>query len=176
VAVLADLIDPAYLEGLETWPLADVRAHKDEATEVETGLSYLRRLVQGNLDILRAEQHRREEGLDPGDLAAIVDALPSILSDRVHGPGLGRLPALMAPGALDRELVERLEAILPTNEVGHIIDMSDGGLAETTSKLEELERTISSQRQAVFGVVDRLEAEIVRRYQSGEATVDSLLQ
>ena len=35
---------------------------------------------------------------------------------------------------------------------------------------------MSSQRHALFERIDALQAEITRRYKTGEATVDSLLQ
>jgi hypothetical protein len=174
VVRLADVTDPAYLDGLEEWPLADVRARKDESTELETGLSYLRRMVQGRLDIVRAEQRRREGG-STGDVSELVDDLPKILGDHVHAPGLGRLPALMGPGQLDAELEGRLEAVLPEARLGVLPQIPDDELEASAEGLADLERTISSQRRAVFDVLDRLQEEIVRRYRTGEATVDSLL-
>ncbi len=48
-------------------------------------------------------------------------------------------------------------------------------MSDRAERLDVLERSVSSQRKAVFEIVDRLQAEVVRRYRSGEATVDSLL-
>jgi hypothetical protein len=174
VVRLADVTDPGYLDGLEEWALPDVRARKDESTEIETGLSYLRRMVQGRLDIVRAEQRRREGG-SAGDVSDLVDDLPKILGDHVHAPGLGRLPVLMGPGQLDSELESRLEAVLPEARLGVLPEIPDDELESSAQGLTDLERTISSQRRAVFDVLDRLQEEIVRRYRTGEATVDSLL-
>ncbi|MGH9114882.1 MAG: aerial mycelium formation protein [Acidimicrobiales bacterium] len=172
---LDDVTGPNYLDGLETWSLADVRARRDEATEVETGLSYLRRMVQGRLDIVLAEQHRRQTGEGSGDVADLVDRLPAILGDHVHAPGIGRLPALMGPGQVDAGLAARLEEVLPAARLGSLPDMNDVHLATAASGLDQIERSVSSQRRAVFDVLDRMQEEIVRRYRSGEATVDSLL-
>jgi hypothetical protein len=41
--------------------------------------------------------------------------------------------------------------------------------------LSDLERAVSSQRRSVHELLDVLQAEIVKRYKSGEATVDALL-
>ncbi|MGH9054731.1 MAG: aerial mycelium formation protein [Acidimicrobiales bacterium] len=172
---LDDVTGPNYLDGLQTWSLAEVRARRDEATEVETGLSYLRRMVQGRLDIVLAEQHRRQTGEGSGDVAELVDRLPAILGDHVHAPGIGRLPALMGPGQVDAGLAGRLEEILPAARLGSLPDMSDADLAAAAAGLDQIERSVSSQRRAVFDVLDRMQEEIVRRYRSGEATVDSLL-
>lgn len=166
---------PGYLDGLESWSLEEVRTRRDEATEVETGLSYLRRIIQGRLDILLAEQRRRREGEAGGDLSALVEELPSILSDHVHAPGLGRLPALMGPGELDNELEARLEAVIPASHLAQIDSLDDTEVRSACDGLVELEKAVSSQRRSVFEVLDRLQEEIVRRYGTGEATVDSLL-
>ena len=164
-----------YLDGLEGWSLESVRARRDVATEVETGLSYLRRIVQGRLDILLAEQRRRRDGTGGSDLTSLVEDLPSILSDHVHAPGLGRLPTLMAPGELGGQLEARLEAVVTANRLAAIGTMDDAELSVACAGLVDLEKKVSAERRAVFEVLDRLQDEIVRRYGTGEATVDSLL-
>jgi hypothetical protein len=174
VVQIDDVMDPGYLEGLEEWSLVQVRARRDEALEVETGLSYLRRMVQGRLDIVLAEEGRRRLG-QTGDLEDLVERLPEILGDRVHTPGSGRLPALMGPGALDAELVDRLESLLPASRLDSLDQLEEADLGAVSTGLESLERAVSSQRRAVLDVLDRLQEELVRRYRTGEATVDSLL-
>ncbi len=82
-----------YLGDVEHRPMAEVRAMRAECQEIETGLSYLRRLVQGRLDIVDAESQRRRDGAEPGDLAELISQLPEILSDRTRNPGFGRLPS-----------------------------------------------------------------------------------
>ena len=174
MAQLSEVTDPGYLEGLEGWTLQDVRARRDAATEIETGLSYLRRIVQGRLDIVVAEQRHREHG-ERADVSELVDELPSILSDNVHAPGLGRLPALLAPGEMDPALEHTLEEILPASQLANLPELSDEDLRESANGLTEFERSVSTKRRAVLDVLDRLQDEIVRRYRTGEATVDSLL-
>lgn len=154
--------------------MEDLRARRDEATVVETGLSYLRRIVQGRLDILLAEQRSREAG-EQESLTELVDQLPSILSEHVHAPGLGRLPALMGPGELDPGLEQRLEEAMPESRLAKVTEVELQDLSVGINRLVELEREISGLRRSVFDVLDRLQEEIVRRYRTGEATVDSLL-
>lgn len=174
MAQLPEVTDPGFLEGLESWPLAQVRSHRDTATEIETALSYLRRIVQGRLDIVLAELHHREHG-ERGDAHSLVDELPAILSGNVHAPGLGRLPTMLAPGDMDSTLEDRLEEVLPAGRLATIADMSVDDLRSTVESLTEFERTVSVERRGVLDVLDRLQEEIVRRYSTGEATVDSLL-
>jgi hypothetical protein len=175
VAQLSDVIDPGYLEGLEGWPLDDVRSRRDEATEIETGLSYLRRIVQGRLDIVMAEEQHRQQG-DQADVSALVEELPAILSGNVHAPGLGRLPTILAPGDMDSVLERRLEEVLPAVRLAAVHELSEAELRRAAQDLTEFERSVSTQRRAVLDVLDRLQDEIVRRYRTGEATVDSLLR
>ena len=175
MAQLDNVRDPNYLEGLRDWPIEHVRAHRDEATEAETGLSYLRRIVQGRLDIVLEAHHRRQRGEGVGDVDDLVDRLPEILGDRVHAPGVGRLPSLMGPGELDQDLSARLEAVLPASRLDSLHELDDAELVAASAGLEELEGSLSAQRRAVFDVLDRLQEELVRRYRTGEATVDSLL-
>jgi hypothetical protein len=175
VARLEEVMDPAYLDGLETWPLSEVRARRESVTEVETGLSYLRRIVQGRLDIVIAEQHRRLEGEESGDLSHLVEQLPKILSGHVRAPGLGRLPAMMGPGAVDPSIEGELEAILPASQLGSLPELSDADLADRAERLNALERSVSSQRRAVRDVFDHIQDEVVRRFRTGEATLENLL-
>jgi RsiG-like len=175
VPFFEDVSDPSYLDGLGDWPIAKIRTRRDEANEVETGLSYQRRIVQGRLDIVAAELHRRQAGDTAGDVSELIEQLPSILSEHVRAPGLGRLPALMGPGQLDPGIESKLEEILPATRLSALPDLEDSELSDRAERLDELERSVSAQRKAVFEIVDRLQAEVVRRYRSGEATVDSLL-
>ncbi len=83
----------ATLGDLPARPMDEVRRMRAECQEVETGLSLLRRLVQGRLDIVGLELARRAEGGDPADLPDLIARLPQVLSDRTHAPGRRAPPA-----------------------------------------------------------------------------------
>ena len=53
------VLDPGFTEGVERLPLPELRARREEAEAEEADVSYLRRLLQGRLNILRAELVRR---------------------------------------------------------------------------------------------------------------------
>jgi len=169
-------LDPAYTEHLQSLTLEDLRARRSECHEAEVKLSYLRRLVQGRLDIALSELHRREVHGAPVDAAALVEQLPEILSDRVHAPGTGRLPVLMAPGDVDEELLARVDGIVSAERLVTLGELDDAGVRQIIDDLEFYEHALSSQRRNLHGVIDQLQEEIVRRYKTGEATVDSLLR
>jgi hypothetical protein len=169
------LLDPGYLEGLTSLPIAEIRSRRDQATEVEVGLSYVRRLIQGRLDIVLAEVHQRETGDASGGLHDLVQRLPEILSDRVRSPGTGRLPTLMAPAEVELTEVHRLDDIVDAESLGALPELRDDQLHAIVDALAAFEHEVSAGRRSVHEVIDQLQDELVRRYKSGEATVDTLL-
>ena len=69
------ILTSPYLDGIESRSLEEIRAMRTECQQTEVGLSYLRRLIQGRLDIV----HTYLEYVDadgPPDLASLVDSLP----------------------------------------------------------------------------------------------------
>jgi hypothetical protein len=170
-ATIARILDDAYLDDLPTRAIEQIRSMRAECQDVETGLSYLRRVVQGRLDIVGAELTRRHAGGDPADVAALVEQLPEILSDHLRAPGNGRLPTTLGPGRPDPEL----EASLAAAAVDDIGAATDERLAEARESLTEVEQAISGRRRALFDRIDALQAELTRRYRTGEANVESLL-
>lgn len=174
-STLEALLAPGYLEGLPSLAIAEIRYRRDQASEVEVRLSYVRRLIQGRLDIVLAEVERRESGLIGGDIADLVDRLPEILSDRVRSPGLGRLPTLLAPADLEGAEVDRLDTIVDADQLGTLPQLDVEEVRSMARELAEFEREVSVGRKALHEVIDRLQDELVRRYRTGEANVDTLL-
>ena len=146
-----------------------------ECQEVETGLSFLRRVAQGHLDIVAAEIARRRDGGEPADVAALVDRLPEILADHLRAPGNGRLPTTLGPGRPDSELEERLADIVAASGIDTLESVDDDALRQVCDDLSELEQEASTRRRALFDRIDGLQAELTRRYRTGEASVESLL-
>lgn len=171
---LIEAFGPDYVAGLGTLPLAELRAKRDSCAELETELSYLRRLVQARIDLIIAESERRRVGGSESE-SQLVERLPRILGDHERGD-LGRLPAFFAPAEeVQLSLAERVETILPSERLGRLQDMAPTELDSLLDELTVLERDVSSERRALHDVQDRLQEELVRRYRSGEATVDALL-
>lgn len=168
------LLDPAYLDDLEHRAIEDIRSMRAECQDVETGLSYLRRSVQGRLDIVAAELQRREAGGDPADIARLVEQLPTILGDHLRAPGNGRLPNTLGPGHVDEELQARLDALVAT--LDDLAALSTDDLRSAQQELTDLESVISGRRRELFDRIDSLQAELTRRYRTGEASVESLLR
>jgi hypothetical protein len=167
-ALAADLLD-----GLVDLSLGEVRARRAACQRLETQLSFVRRLAQGRLDIVASEVTARRNGTE--DLRTLVEQLTEALSDRITSLGAGRFPTGLEPGDVDADLLVSLDRAAPPAQVSHPGSMSDAELRQVTEALAELERDVSSRRRAMFDRIDALQEEIVRRYRSGEADVDSLL-
>ena len=161
-----------YLDGLREAGLAEVRALRTDAEQEEVDLSYLRRMVQGRMDVLSAESARRKGGGSSEDLVA---SLASILAEEPRSPaqGLGR-HRVVEPSrvAEHRRYVEALVADVSLSDVSAL---TDDRLADACAVLGDEEQLLSAKRRAVQTVMDACSAEITRRYRDGEADVDALL-
>jgi hypothetical protein len=160
---LERILSDDYLRNLAGLDPDELRARRAESQDVEAKLSYLRRLVQGRLDIVRAQLDRRAGGTG-GDLSGLVEQLPQILADRSRAPGPGRMPTNLAPPE-DNDLTAELDAVSGPDGMGSLPDLSENELRAVVSRLAAMERRVSTQRRAVFDVIDALQAEITRRYE-----------
>ncbi len=160
-----------FVNGLEALSLEEVRSRREDADQEETDLSYLRRMLQGRLDIVRAEAAGRS-----GGGGSLLDTLPQILADEATGAapaGLGRHRATEPSRAGEtRRHEEALVADLGLSDPG---SLDEDGLRRAAEVLVSEERECSAARKRVQAVIDALGAEIARRYKSGEADVGALL-
>ena len=177
ISRIDDILSPDYVEGLDDLPLADVRSRRDECQEAADELSYLRRMVQGRLDIVHADLNRRAGG-EAGDLHDLVEQLKrgEILGEGTRATGFGRLPNTLAPADTDGWMAAELDTIIDAGRVSTLPDLDEAEVRSIADKLTELERRVSEQRGELHNRANTLQEEIVRRYKSGEATVDSLLK
>jgi hypothetical protein len=169
------LLAPSLLEEVDHQPIEEIRALRARCIAAETGLSYLRRMVQGPLDIVSQELARRDRGGGHADLATLLDELPEVLAANTRSAGLGRLPTQLEPTDVDTELAEDLEQIVGNAQLTEIPDMPDDELERLATALADFERRVSERRRAFHGRIDALQAELTRRYRTGEASVESLL-
>ena len=166
------VLAPNYLDALGTRSLADVRKLRGEAEQEETDLSFVRRILQGRIDILKAELTRRAGGTAE-DLMA---ALPRILGDpvRLTPRGLGRHLAVEPSDSAERR--RGAEALVNDISLDDLAARTDAELASALTALEAEEQRYSEWRSSVQRVVDACGAEITRRYRTGEASVSDLLK
>ena len=117
-----------------------------ECLELETEVSYVRRLTQARIDILEAEIGRRERGESMEDL---IRALPTILADTGPraAPAASHLPLQMAP-AQDSEWASELEEF--DGLLANLPVLSDDGLVDAIDRLRSLERDVSAERRSLL--------------------------
>lgn len=160
-----------FLTDIEARSLEELRAMRADAEQEEADLSYIRRLIQGRIDIVRAELSRRESGAG----GSIIDDLPRILAEEMRSGahGLGR-HAAMEPSRVDehRRYVEALVADVGISDVtARSVEELQGALRT----LEAEEDQVSSDRKLVQHAMDTCAAEMMRRYRDGDADVEALL-
>lgn len=150
---------------------------RDRCQEVETVLSYVRRLAHGRLDIVGGEQARRRDGGDPADLADLVAKLPELLTDGGAEPArVPRSRRRIDLGGPSGEVEAELDAIVRADDLAGLTGLSDAELQGLADRLVAFERTVSEQRRRVHERIDTLQAEIARRYKEGEASIESMLE
>jgi hypothetical protein len=151
--------------------LPDLRMLRDGYQEVENGLSYARRMVQGRLDIVSVELERRAEQDPDPDL---VRRLPGALAAHTRGPGMPRPPQDLEPPAWADEIVAEIDTVLTPGQLAHLADVDDTDLIGAAERIGTLEREISDARRELHARIDRIQDELVGRYRAG-ASVDDLL-
>jgi hypothetical protein len=160
-----------YLEGLGAMSMDEVRSLRRDAEQEETDLSYVRRLLQGRLDILRAELARRS-----GDGGTLVDSLAQILADDsapASPHGLGR-HVTVEPSRADSHR-RHVEALIADVDLSDPSSHDEASLRRALGVLEGEEQQVSEKRRSVQQVMDACTAEITRRYRDGAADVSDLL-
>ncbi|MER6731380.1 RsiG family protein [Streptomyces puniciscabiei] len=155
--------------------LPELRTLRRDAQRDEADLSYVRRLLQGRIDILRAELCRRGRASLPAPAdASVVDRLPEILKD---APARHRSSARhVTLGTPHNEEYRQLAAeMLAEVELSDLQARTDLELTAAMGRLVRYEQEVSGRRQRLQRTTDDCSAEIARRYREGEAQVDDLL-
>ncbi|NEC65014.1 ABC transporter substrate-binding protein [Streptomyces sp. SID9727] len=149
--------------------LPELRALRRDAQRDEADLSYVRRLVQGRIDILKAELARRRDPESP-----VVDRLSEILAD---APSPQRSSARHVTLSTPRsdEYRKLAAETLAEVELSDLDARTDEELHTAMGRLVRYEQQVSRRRQRLQRTADGCGAEIARRYRDGEAQVDDLL-
>ena len=164
------VLEPEYLEGLDQLDLTELRQRRSTAEDVESQISYYRRLLHGRMDLLNFELRRR----GGEEERSLLEALPEILASGMilgNEPNLRHIETMPPiPSATGRRLIDK---IMDDGVLTQLPDLTDDEVDEALDRLREVETELSNQRQQLHIVIDALQDEIVGRYRSeqGEATV-----
>ncbi len=155
-----NILAPEFTEGLIDLPLDELRHRRELANDVETELSYYRRLLHGRMDLLNFELSRRR-----GDeKRSLIEALPEILAaGETTGGNLGRVRGEFFPDLSD-ERRRPIDDVLEDDFLTRITDLSDEELASIQGTLTDTEADVSANRRKVQDVFDTLHAQITGRY------------
>ena len=136
-----------------------------ECHEGENELSFERRLCQARIDILKGELDRRAGRGGEGDL---MSRLPEILATEARSEGSAlpsRAPDFSTPRSADIPR-RRVEEILGEQTLARLSEIPSEEIETIITSLQEHEATVSARRRQVHEVVDRIHAEIVKRYEA----------
>ena len=152
------VLGPDFLVGLDSASLDELRARREDAEQEEVDLSYVRRLIQGRIDIAEAERRRRASGAEGSILDQLVDILAD---DNATTRGSGR-HLDVEPSRVDehRRVVERVVSDARMADVGGLTDDQLDGVLRV---LREHEEHASMLRVRVQTIVDTLSDTIGRR-------------
>lgn len=161
---MVNTVDPKSLS------LEELRTVRNQLQSEDDVVSYVRRVAQARLDLVRAEAHRRERG-------EVSDDLPSelrvVLSQQLTGgPPRPPRPTINLDGD---PLSDELDQVCAEHGFSRLENLLPSELVDLEAHLTTFERRVSDNRRARYDHLDALSAELVRRYRDGEASVDGLL-
>jgi len=169
---LDHILEAGYLADIRARSTDEVRAMRAETREEEALLSYERRMLHGRLAILTKELERRARGEDAGTL---LELLPSILSgDEQRGPSRGSLP-LNDPNLDFAHPHRRVTKLVSDDTIANLSSLEEAEIRRIIGELEGAEHEVSAQRRPLLDVLDSLNEELARRYQTGEADPSDVL-
>lgn len=167
--------DPDFTENIESVPLDVLRERRTLCDDLDTELSYYRRLLHGRMDLLAFELRRRSGQEE----RSLIEALPEILAGSesvtdVARPGLPRALPIETPD-IPLEGRRTIDRVLSDDFLARLPSLETAELEEIQTLLTEVESEISNQRTGVYSAYELIHAELTRRYRDGLADVSELL-
>ncbi|MDX1691919.1 MAG: aerial mycelium formation protein [Acidimicrobiia bacterium] len=164
--------DPEYVDDLGSVDIDELRARRRTCADLDTELSYYRRLLHGRMDLIGFEQRRRSGEEE----RSLLEALPEILAQgATANPGLPTRAVTVELPQLPEVGRRAVDHVLDDDFLTHLPGIPDDELEDLLGQVATVEAEISRQRKAVFEVYDLLQAELTRRYREGLADPGELL-
>lgn len=168
VAILPPVSGGADDAALRALDLDDLRSRRAELQAEDDVVSYVRRITQARLDLLQADLESSES--EDRDISG---ELREVLSRQLIG-GQARPPRSVTPEVdlAESPLARELEEICVAGGFARLGELDASARDRLVETLEAFEARVSADRRARFVELDALNAELVRRYRDGEATID----
>ncbi len=155
------VLAPEYLVDLDRRSIDELRDMDRECGEIESELSYVRRLAQARIDIIRAEIDRRTAG---GSLGDLVESLSKILADDSPRPDPASTRfADPLTAAAEINFNRGLERLISDATLANLPSLSDADLQTRLEQLVQLEQEVSANRSALHSVKDSLAHDLAQR-------------
>lgn len=149
--------------------VAEIRARRQALQNEEDAISYVRRLAQGRLDLVRDEKRRRSTGSEMPQ-TSLEERLAEVFGQQ-HGGGSARPPRETNVSS-DHHLVKELDEVCAHYSFELLDSLDDSDLDELMGALEMFEKTCSQMRHNLFEQIDSLTAELVKKVrESGASSV-----
>lgn len=147
--------------------LTELRETRNRLNQQEDAVSFVRRMTQGRLDLVRAELRHRGGGQDDtGNLARVFG--------QEHGGGSNR-PPRDTEVPVNHPLVVELEKLCEHYGFGELRSLSTSELSALETALATFEQARSGERKALFEQIDALTAELISRIKMGGSDIDAML-
>ncbi len=161
------VLQPEFVSDLADLELSQLRERRDTTEDVESQVSYYRRLLHGRMDLLDFELSRRKGEEE----RTLLEALPEILA---KGMILGNEPTLRyievmppLPKSTGRRLIDK---IMDDGVLTQLSELTEEEIASALEELRDFERQLSAQRKQLHLVIDKIQEEIVDRFRSQHGT------
>lgn len=154
------VMDPSFVEGLDDLSGSELRDRRQVAADVESELSFYRRMLHGRMDLLNFEMARRRGE----EKRSLIEALPQILGAGETASGeMGRVRSDYVPELLG-EGNRSIDTVLADDFLTRMPDMKTEDLEATQGILVETEGRISERRQVAQDRFDTLQENITGLY------------
>lgn len=161
------VLQPEFTADLDDIELTELRERRDLTEDVESQVSYYRRLLHGRMDLLDFELSRRSGGEE----RSLLEALPEILA---KGMVLGTEPTLrhieVMPPLPEAQGKRMIDKIMDDGVLARLPDLSEDEISLALEELRDFERQLSVQRRQLHLVIDKIQEEIVTRYRTQHGT------
>ncbi|WP_336250628.1 hypothetical protein [Stomatohabitans albus] len=164
-----------FLADMDSKSAAELRTMRDDCREEEDRLSYARRVLLGQLDVLQHELNVR--GSDVADQAARVEAISNLFSDGDQAINAATMPTAHRHMYTAQEPIGRRRGDLVIEDVplGNIPDMSVDDVSALVDQVTGEVQWVSTTRRKVLDHLDALQQELVRRYREGTTTIEDIV-